>query len=73
MKIKQIVKSQEDGSYTAELQLTEEQTAFLLNFAIGYLVQQGTVSIYNIKDGEEDGEMAKEFLENIDPSKLHKA
>ncbi len=71
MIVKRVSKSEEDGSYTAEIQLTEEQTAFLLNFAIGFLVQQGTLQVFDVKeDGEPVEDSAKDFLSKIDPRKL---
>lgn len=75
MIIRRVVKNTEDGSYSAELQLSAEQTAFLINFAIGYLVQEGTVKIFDLKEGESlpEGEEAKEFLQNLDPETLSKA
>lgn len=75
MQINRISKQVEDGSYIAELQITAEQAAFLINFAIGFLIQEGTVRIFDLKEGEQppEAEIAKEFLENVDLTKLHKA
>lgn len=75
MIIRRVIKDQEDGSYRAELQLTEEQTAFLINFAIGLLVQEGTIKVFDMKEGDKppEAEEAAEFLEQLDPTKLAKA
>ena len=45
MEITRIVKKQEDGTYEATLVLTEAQTQFLVNFALGVLVQSGMATV----------------------------
>ena len=45
MQITRLVKKQEDGTFEATLVLTNEQTQFLVNFAIGLLVQSGLATI----------------------------
>lgn len=75
MQVNRVSRQADDGTWVVELQLTAEQATFLLNFALGVLIQEGTVTVFDLKAGEQvpENEMAKEFLENLDPNKLHKA
>jgi predicted HTH transcriptional regulator len=76
MKITRVVKQAEDGTYSAVLILDEEQMRFLLQFAIGFLAQQGTISVFDVKEGEpmpEETDSATEFLRNLDTTKLPQA
>jgi hypothetical protein len=52
MQITRVFKQQEDGSYIFEMKLSEEQVGFLVNFAVGELVQAG---IANYIDLDEEG------------------
>jgi len=45
MQIIRLIKKQEDGSYEATLALSQEQTEFLLNVALGVLVRSGLATI----------------------------
>ena len=45
MEIVKLIKKQEDGSYEATLALTQEQTEFLINIALGVLVQSGLATV----------------------------
>lgn len=45
MQITKLVRKKEDGTYEATLVLTEEQTQFLVNFALSVLVQNGVAII----------------------------
>jgi len=45
MEITKLIKKQEDGTFEATIILTEEQTKFLVNFAIGMLVQSGIATV----------------------------
>ena len=45
MEITKLVRKQEDGTYEATMVLTEAQTQFLVNFAIGVLVQSGLATV----------------------------
>jgi hypothetical protein len=49
MEITRITKKQEDGTYEATLVLTEAQTQFLVNFALGMLVQSGMATIIEVE------------------------
>lgn len=80
MKIQRIVRKAEDGSYEATLALTEDQTAFLVQVAIGILMHQGTVTFFDVKQNE-DGTVeetdqeaaAKDFLGSMDIEDMGKA
>jgi hypothetical protein len=69
MVVTKIEKKLEDGTLEVKFALTEEQTAFLINFAIGTLVQQGVISFA----GQDVSQDEKDFLANVDPSTLGKA
>ena len=76
MKITRVVRQAEDGTYSATLILDEDQMRFLLQFALGFLAQQGTISIFDVKEGEpmpEETDAAAEFLRNLDATKLPQA
>lgn len=45
MQITKLIRKKEDGTFEATLVLTDDQTQFLVNFAIGVLVQQGIAQI----------------------------
>ena len=45
MQITKLIKKQEDGSFEATLALSAEQIQFLVNFALGVLVQNGMATI----------------------------
>lgn len=45
MQITKLIRKKEDGTFEATLILSDEQTQFLVNFAIGMLVQQGLANI----------------------------
>ena len=45
MQITKLIRKQEDGSFEATLALSQEQTQFLVNFAINVLVQNGMATI----------------------------
>lgn len=45
MQITKVIKNNADGSVEAKLLLTEEQTGFLLNFAIEMLVNAGLATL----------------------------
>lgn len=53
MVITKITKNNEDGSVEAKLQLSEEQTAYLLNFAIGMLVNAGIATVVEVDEQEQ--------------------
>lgn len=53
MLITKVKKISEDGSVEATLKLSEEQTAFLLNFAIGYLTNIGLAEVVEIEEQQE--------------------
>lgn len=58
MQITRLVKKQEDGTFEATLVLTNEQTQFLVNFAIGLLVQSGLATIEEREVNGEDETLA---------------
>lgn len=73
MILKQIQK-QVDGSLETQWVLNEAQTRFLLNFAITELLRQGIVQVMTeVVAGETEEDIAKNFLEEVDPAILHKA
>lgn len=45
MQVTKLIKKKEDGSFEAVLALSEDQTQFLVNFALNLLVQQGIAVI----------------------------
>lgn len=53
MVIKQIKRNKDDGSVEVAMVLDEEQTKFLLNFAIGILVQNGIATVIEHDDAAE--------------------
>lgn len=72
MQITRVVKQAEDGSYTTTLMLTEEETAFLISFAVGILVKEGTLKFFDLENPEDEtkeGEAAS-FLARLDPTKM---
>jgi len=74
LQITKVTKNKEDGSTEVQLMLTEEQTAFLINFALGMLTQQGVVSYFEL-DGEKvvEGDNAEQgavFLNSLDPKDI---
>lgn len=76
MIINRIVKNELDGSISAVLHLSEEQVKFLINFAIAFLVDRGTLQIYDIKEEDtktEEGKLTSDFLASVDPSKIGQA
>lgn len=54
MQITKLIKKQEDGSFEATLALSAEQIQFLVNFALGVLVQNGMATIVEQVVEEED-------------------
>lgn len=72
MIITQVTKKEEDGSMSVQLMLTEEQTAFLINFALGALVQQGLATIQEAGQVTEDQAQVN-FLENLNPKEIPQA
>jgi hypothetical protein len=52
MEITKITRKKEDGTYEATLVLTEAQTQFLINFALGMLVQSGMATIIETEFSE---------------------
>lgn len=72
MEITRVFKQQEDGSYIFEMKLTDEQVAFLVNFALGQLVTAG-VAAYIDLDEEGNAFDASETEETlqVDISKLN--
>ena len=52
MQITKVIRKKDDGTFEATLVLTDDQTRFLINFAIGVLVQQGLANIVEQEDGE---------------------
>lgn len=54
MEITKIIRKQEDGTYEATMSLTEEQTQFLINFAIGVLVQSGLANVIEVESDVSD-------------------
>ena len=54
MQITKLIKKHEDGSFEATLALSAEQIQFLVNFALGVLVQNGMATIVEQVVEEED-------------------
>jgi hypothetical protein len=68
------LEKQTDGGVKTEWMLTEAQTTFLLNYAIANLLQAGLVQVLTeTLAGENEEEISKNFLAEIDPETLHKA
>lgn len=70
MIINKISKVKEDGTHDVQFQLTEDQLAFLVNFALNFLVGKGAITIIensNLPQQEDT------FLQNIDPKLLPQA
>lgn len=55
--------------------LSEEQTGFLVNFALGLLIQQGTISFFDLDPNQPKGEAQETatFLEQLNPKDLPQA
>lgn len=71
MQITRIVKKKEDGNHEVTMMLTEEQTTFLINFALGLLVQQGTISFFDLDpDKPQEENQAAAFLERLNPKDM---
>lgn len=65
MQITKLVRKKEDGTYEATLVLTEEQTQFLVNFALGVLVQNGVATIVEQEADEFDSAAQEQQQEPI--------
>ena len=65
MEITKLVRKQEDGTYEATMVLTEAQTQFLVNFAIGVLVQSGLATVV-----EKESTLSQEEIP-LSPEKLN--
>ena len=73
MLITRVIKQQEDGTFQATMSLTEEQTAFLINFALGILVQEGSVKFMDPdKEGAEQ-QAQSDFLNALAPKEMPQA
>lgn len=67
MQITRVFKQADDGDYTFELRLSDEQVAFLVNFAVGQLV---TAGLATYEDLDEDGNSVEpEVAEETTPEK----
>ena len=62
MQITRLIRKHEDGTFEATLVLTNEQTQFLVNFALGLLVQSGLAQIEEREATEEDDKLASTQL-----------
>lgn len=74
MMILKKIEKQTDNGLKTEWMLTEEQTTFLLNFAISNLIREGLVQVLTEAiEGDKELNLSKQFLEEVDPELLHKA
>lgn len=77
MQVIRVLKKQEDGTYDVDFKLDEKQVGFLINFALGILVQRGIAAFIdtdengNIIQSEAEQEEAQQFQQSIDPTKLN--
>ncbi len=62
------LEKQVDGSLVTQWVLTEEQTTFLINYAVTELLKLGIIQVLT-----EEEDQQETFLEAVDPELLHKA
>jgi hypothetical protein len=67
------IQKQSDGGLETMWALTEEQTNFLLNYAIASLLQRGIIDVLleGVEENEDQAQLA--FLEELDTTRLPKA
>jgi hypothetical protein len=69
--VKKITKNN-DGTYDATWNLSEEQMNFLITFAINELVQEGLIQVQEVHEKTE-AQLQLDFLEAIDSEEMPRA
>jgi hypothetical protein len=69
--VKKITRN-EDGSYEAVWNLSEEQMNFLITFAINELVQEGLVQVQEFHEKTE-AQLQMDFLDAVDSEEMPRA
>lgn len=69
--VKKIIKN-EDGTYDATWNLSEDQMNFLITFAINELVQEGLIQVQEIHETTE-AQMQVDLLNALDSEELPRA
>ena len=59
----------EQGNHKLNIQLTQEETEFLINLALDYLVEKGWIDFSE----DEDSTISMEILKNLPPEAFGKA
>ena len=68
MQIIKVIRNKDDGTVEATFALTEDQTRFLLNFAIGILVNNGLAQVIEQEELEEQSQQEQPA---VAPEKLN--
>lgn len=71
MQITKLKRRKEDGTFEATLVLTDDQTQFLINFALGVLVQQGIANIVEQEVEETQEQLEQAFTTMPAPESLN--
>jgi len=69
--VKKITRN-EDGSYEAVWNLSEEQMNFLITFAINELVQEGLIQVQEFHEKTE-AQLQMDFLDAVDSEEMPRA
>lgn len=69
--VKKITKS-EDGSYSVQWELDQDQMAFLLTYAVNDLLRAGLLSV-DVQEESNEKQLQLDFLEEVPVRELGKA